>query len=53
MKIAGVGEAAMEWTVTVGGADEKPALDGLPALLFPLFHGLHGSRRNSPGPGRP
>ena len=30
---------------------EKPALDGLPALLSPLFHGLHGSRRNLPRPG--
>ena len=30
---------------------EKPALDGLPALLSPLFHGFHGSRRNLPRPG--
>ena len=27
------------------------AMDGLPALLSPLFHGLHGSRRNLPSTG--
>jgi hypothetical protein len=29
----------------------KNPLDGLPALLSPLFHGLHGSRGDLPGPG--